>query len=237
MLGTLIETRGARQRRVGGTLVSIALHTSIIGLAVVMTARATPRPRPVVPATPLVYVVTPPAPAPADPAPTPSLPTPPEVPMPRIPDRMIAPTTVPTTLPTIDPATIVVDQHWYDTKPAPPHAGGETPGSGLSSGPVNGAWDVSTVDRAAVPNAGNPLPVYPETMRAAHLEGHVDVQFIVDTTGRAEPASIHVIAATHPLFADAVRDVLRHSRYRPAEVRGHRVRQVVQQRFEFALRR
>lgn len=236
MLGTLIETRGARQRRVGGTLVSIALHTSIIGLAVVMTARATPRPRPVPPATPVVYVTTP-APVPADPTPAPPLPTPPEVPMPSIPDRVIAPTTVPTTLPTIDPATIVVDQHWYDTKPAPAHPGGETAGPGLSSGPVNGAWDVSTVDRAAEPDAGNPRPVYPETMRAAHLEGHVDVQFIVDTTGRAEPASIHVIAATHARFADAVRDVLRRSRYRPAEVHGHRVRQVVQQRFEFALMR
>ena len=237
MLGTLIETRGSRQRRLGGTLVSIALHTGIIGGVVVVTARATPRPGLVpAPATPVVYVT--PAPVPADPAPaTPELPSPPEIAVPAIPTPVVAPVTVPTTLPTIDPKAILVDQHWFDTKPVPsPGASGPGP-SGLTSGPVNGAWDAAAVDRAVVPSSGNPLPVYPETMRAAHLEGHVDVRFIVDTSGRAEPASIHVIDATHPLFADAVRNVLLRSRYRPAEARGQRVRQVVEQRFAFALRR
>ncbi len=237
MLGTLIETRGARPRRLGGTLVSIALHTGIVGLVVVVTARATPRPQPAPPdAAPVVYVT--PAPRRADPA-TPAArpPMPPDAALPTIPNPVVAPVVVPTTLPVVDPSQLVVDQHWYDTKPAPsPGAPGAGP-VGLSSGPVNGAWNADAVDRAVVPRRDNPLPSYPESMRAAHLEGQVDVRFIVDTTGRAEPASIHVLAATHPLFADAVRDVLLRSRYEPAEVRGQRVRQVVEQRFTFALRR
>lgn len=237
MLGTLVESRASHQRRLGGTLVSITLHTGIIGLVVVMTARATPRPRPAPPTTtPVVYVM--PAPPQADPAPAPPpLPTPPDVALPSIPTPVIAPVAVPTTLPAIDPSTIVVDQHWFDTKPAPSPGAAGTSSPGLTSGPATGAWDASAVDRAVVPSGGNPLPHYPETMRAAHLEGHVDVRFIVDTTGRAEPESIRVIAATHALFADAVRDVLLRSRYRPAEAHGRRVRQVVEQRFEFALRR
>ncbi len=237
MLGTLIETRGTRQRRVGGTFVSIALHVGIIGVVVAVTARATPRPQALPPAaTPVVYVT--PVPQPVDPAPvSPSLPTPPDVALPSIPTPVIAPVAVPTTLPPIDPSTIVVDQHWFDTKPAPSTGASGTTSPGLSSGPVNGAWDASAVDRAVLPSAGNPRPVYPAMMRAAELEGHVDVRFIVDTTGRAEPQSIHVLAATHSSFADAVRDVLLRSRYRPAEAHGQRVRQVVEQRFEFALRR
>ncbi|HEX8724598.1 MAG TPA: TonB family protein [Gemmatimonadaceae bacterium] len=235
MLGTLIETRSRRQRRLGGTLVSIALHTAVVGLVVVVTARAAPRPRVAPPpATPVVYVS--PAPPPAHPAPAaPQLPRP-DATLPSIPDPVIAPVTVPTTLPALDPSKIVVDQHWYDTRPAPSPGPSSAGAPGLSSGPVNGAWDAASVDRAVVPRTGNPLPHYPETMRTAHIEGHVDVQFIVDTAGRAEPRSIRVIDATHSLFADAVRDVLLRSRYQPAEAHGMRVRQVVEQRFEFALR-
>ncbi len=234
MLGTLIETRGSRPRRLGGTLVSIALHTGIIGLVVAMTARATPRPRPVAPAaTPVVYVT----PAPIAPAPVPRPASPsPVVAVPTSSALVIPPIRIPNALPPIDTHTIVTDPNWYDTRSSPPPVHFAGNGGGMSSGPEHGAWDASAVDRAVVPSRGNPLPRYPETMRAAHLEGHVDVRFIVDTTGRAEPGSIHVIAATHTLFADAVRDVLLRSRYQPAEAHGSRVRQVVEQRFEFALR-
>ena len=234
MLGTLIETRGSRPRRLGGTLVSIALHTGIIGLVVAITARGTPRPRPAAPpATPVVYVV----PAPVAPAPAPRpAPSSPVSAVQASTPVVIPPIRIPNALPPIDVHAIVTDPNWYDTRSSSPptHLAGN---GGMSSGPEHGAWDASAVDRAVVPSRGNPRPRYPEMMRAAHLEGHVDVRFIVDTAGRAEPGSIQVIAATHASFADAVRDVLLRSRYQPAEAHGERVRQVVEQRFEFALRR
>ena len=182
MLGTLIETRASRPRRAGGTLVSVPLHTGLIGLAV-------------------------------------------------------AAIRIPTALPAIDPGAIVTNPNWYDsrTSPVPGRVAGDA--SGQASGPVDGAWDASAVDRAVVPSAGNPVPAYPPRMRDARLEGRVDVRFIVDTTGRAEPGSIQVLASTHASFTDAVRAALLRSRYQPAQARGRRVRQVVEQRFEFARRR
>jgi TonB family protein len=237
MLGTLIETQPYRQRRLAGSVVSIALHTGIIGLVMVTAARGAPRRQPA-PQSPPPVVYLPPTPPPtsAPPAPAPATPRPPDGAA-QLPVLVVPPIRIPRTLPPISTQPIAVNPVWPDARPsaAPTRVAGD--GAGSMSGPVNGAWSAATVDRAVSPRDGAPLPAYPDALRAAHVEGHVDVQFIVDTTGRAEPASIHLITASHALFAGAVRDALLRARYRPAEMRGHRVRQVVQQRFEFALRR
>jgi TonB family protein len=81
----------------------------------------------------------------------------------------------------------------------------------------------------------NPAPVYPPALRAAQIEGVVDAQFIIDTLGRAETASIIIRQATQSLFGDAVRQALLRSRYEPAMVGNRRVRQLVEQRFTFSL--
>jgi TonB family protein len=235
MLGTLIETRSARPRRLGGSLVSVAAHIGVIGLAVAVTARATPRPpRATAVATTVVYL----PPTPQQTSAPPSAPQPVSTSTFRLPTPApidIAPVTIPTRLPPIDPSKIVTDEHWYDHRHLPSTAAPDPRGDGPSTGPVNGAWTAASVDRAVVPLEGNPHPAYPEQMRAAHLEGQVDVRFVVDTAGRAEPGTITIVAATHAQFADAVRVVLLRSRYRPAEVRGRHVRQLVEQRFDFTL--
>lgn len=234
MLRTLIESRVGRARRTGGTLVSIALHTALIAAAVAVTARATPAPPPAPIAEPVIYT----APVPREPAPAapaaPAVPSP--VTVPRLPLPLIAPVVVPTHLPPINPRAIVADSAWFDVKPGPVAAPGGA-GHAAGPGPANGVYDARQVDRAVMPDDDNPAPRYPESLRSAHLEGWVTVQFIVDVAGRAEPGSIQILSATHPLFADAVREALREARYRPAEAGGRRVRQLVEQRFEFALRR
>jgi protein TonB len=83
--------------------------------------------------------------------------------------------------------------------------------------------------------AGNPTPLYPTALRSAQLEGTVVARFVVDTSGRAEPASVSFREASHPLFADAVRQALLRSRYLPAMLNGRKVRQLVEQRFAFSL--
>ena len=239
MLGTLFESRAARTRRTGGTLVSIALHTGILGLAVVLTTRGSHRAPPRPPdAVPVVYVNPIPKQAPA-PAPEPPVAQPPRVPtLPSIPLPSVPTVKIPTELPTIDPSTIAPPTDWSTHMPTPPVTAPGGTGTGASSGPADGgAWDADAVDRAVVSRAGNPAPEYPLMLRAAHVEGHVDVRFIVDTLGRAEPNSIQVLASVHPRFSDAVREAILHSRYTPAEAHGVRVRQVVEQRFEFELKR
>src|SRR5690349_24987495 len=44
MLRTLLESQAVHARRTGGTLVSVAVHTGVIALAIAATARATSAP-------------------------------------------------------------------------------------------------------------------------------------------------------------------------------------------------
>ncbi len=92
------------------------------------------------------------------------------------------------------------------------------------------------VDRRVIPLATNPVPRYPATLRDARIEGSVSVRFVVDTTGHVLMSSVIVDRAEHPLFAEAVIDVLRRSRFTPAELRGRRVQQLVVQPFVFVIR-
>jgi TonB family protein len=80
------------------------------------------------------------------------------------------------------------------------------------------------------------IPRYPERLRVSSIEGSVTVQFTVDTTGRVDMSSVKILASSHPLFADAVRDALARFRFRPAEMGGHRVPALAQMPFEFRLK-
>jgi hypothetical protein len=80
-------------------------------------------------------------------------------------------------------------------------------------------------------------PDYPPAMLARNLEGNVVATYIVDTTGLADTASFKVLLATHPDFATAVFQALPKMRFRPAILRGGKVRQLVQQSFGFRITR
>ena len=99
--------------------------------------------------------------------------------------------------------------------------------------PNGDVYSVLLVEKAVTARPGNPAPVYPASLRMAQIEGAVMAHFVVDTAGRVEPPSITFPRAAHTLFEAAVRDALLHSRYVAAEAAGHRVRQLVEQRFEF----
>jgi len=73
-------------------------------------------------------------------------------------------------------------------------------------------------------------------MRDAGIGAHLTVQFTVDTTGHADPATIltaDVDGAARDAFLSAIRTSLAHTRFRPAMIGTHRVPQRVQQEFEF----
>lgn len=79
-------------------------------------------------------------------------------------------------------------------------------------------------------------PTYPESLQRTGVTGKVIVQFVVDTVGVPQMSTFRVIESTHPLFAEAVREVLPQYRFRPAEIGGRKVRQVVQMPFVFGIR-
>jgi protein TonB len=101
--------------------------------------------------------------------------------------------------------------------------------------PAGAVFDILTVERPVTPLAGNPAPRYPAALARAGVEGEVTMRFVIDTTGRVEPESIHLVRGTHLLFERAVREVLPRLRFLPAAVGGAKVRQVVEQPFRFEL--
>jgi TonB family protein len=81
-----------------------------------------------------------------------------------------------------------------------------------------------------------PLPIYPELLRQAGVEGRVVLEATVDTLGRVEPASVVVVSATHPAFVAPARQALLATLFRPAQWGGQAVRMRVRIPFDFALR-
>jgi TonB family protein len=78
-------------------------------------------------------------------------------------------------------------------------------------------------------------PIYPPVLQAAGIAGSVDVQFVVDTVGRAEAASWHVVGSTNRAFEEPAREAIMASRFKPARIKGRVVRQLVSQRISFTV--
>lgn len=68
-----------------------------------------------------------------------------------------------------------------------------------------------------------PPALYPMTMQETSYEGRATIEFTIDTTGRADTASIHVIASDHPAFGRSARSALEHCRFAPARIGGRPV--------------
>ena len=91
------------------------------------------------------------------------------------------------------------------------------------------------VDSAATRDPASGGPVYPDELRVKGVQGEVLVEFAVDTTGHADSTTFTVVEATHPEFAQAVREALPRMLFTPAVTRGRRVRQLVRLPMKFKL--
>jgi TonB family protein len=84
---------------------------------------------------------------------------------------------------------------------------------------------------------GGPSPRYPAELRSANIEGGVLAQFVVDTLGHVDMTQFKVLKSDHDLFTATVRSALPMFTFYPAELNGHRVKQLVQMPFQFTLSR
>ena len=91
------------------------------------------------------------------------------------------------------------------------------------------------VDSAVVRYEDSAAPPYPESLLKKRIEGSVIVQYVVDTTGRADTATFRIVWATHTDFATSVKRTLPLMRFHPAIMNNHRVAQLVQQPFVFKI--
>lgn len=106
----------------------------------------------------------------------------------------------------------------------------------IASAPVLSEDSVSSVlaaEQSAIRVEGSAAPIYPPSLIEQQLDGSVMTHFVIDTAGRVDMATAQFLDATHPLFEQAVRDAMPGMRFYPASVSGHRVRQLVEQRFDF----
>ncbi len=224
MFDMLIASAPPRRRATGAGpagLLSVVGHAALVAAAVYATLPAAPAPAadPVTDAR-VVYV---------DPAPPLRAPESPGPPSPADDLGPLAALHVPTIgVPPI--ATSDLRGPWRPT-PGPGVAdlrrSGGTPSGDIYAGAV--------VDEMPVLLSGPPL-AYPELLRRARIAGRVMVEAVIDTSGHAEPATIRVVHAVHPAFADAVREYVRGALFRPGRVHGRAVRVLVRLPVEFALR-
>lgn len=96
-------------------------------------------------------------------------------------------------------------------------------------------WFEFQVNKAAQQIPGTRRLRYPDALRAANVEGVVLAQFVVTADGDVEPGTFKELRSSDPLFTEAVKANLASMKFHPAEVKGVRVRQLVQQPFTFSL--
>ena len=96
-------------------------------------------------------------------------------------------------------------------------------------------YSVLEVDTAVVRSSTSAAPYYPTKLLAAHIQGYVNAQYVVDTTGLADTTTFNVMESTNPEFTLSVKDVLPQMRFQPAKIGSTKVRQLVQQQFSFKI--
>ena len=262
---TLIVTGAKKRTSRAGIATSIFLHSAIIIGAIVGTAHVVrpapekieehvllyeapkqPDPPPLPPknADPKKVHVAPPKAPPAPPKPQVARYVAPKAaksaPVLTAPTRVAV--TLPPANPTAAPITEVAPAPVAD--PGPPakadNGGSDRAGKAGGTGDADAKASTETFNEDQVEKVvqrlpGAPSPRYPDSMKGAGITGEVQMRYIVGTNGRVESGSIEVISSPNKAFSDAVRTALLGTRFRPAEVGGRPVRQLVEQSFSFKL--
>ena len=215
-----MERSGLRSHLSGTVPISIALHLVALLLFLIIPLTANmilPDPASHLPDYMRVAPMPPPPVARATPAPAPTSNTP------RNPEP--APTTAPSSInPEPTPPGITVD-------PGIPPGAGVSDGIGLVTvGPPvlvqppdpprpNGPVRVADLPVSPVKIA-DARPIYPDIARAAHVEGTVIMEAVLDTTGRV--TQLRVLKSA-PMLDQAALDAVRQWRYTPSLYAGHPV--------------
>jgi TonB family protein len=82
-----------------------------------------------------------------------------------------------------------------------------------------------------------PAMQYPDLLRQAGVTGRVLVQAIIDTTGRAEPASVKVVQSPNTGFDQPAINYVLGAQFRPARIHGRAVRVLVNLPIDFSIKK
>jgi protein TonB len=225
----LIESKPKASRTLGQSVLSVIVHVGLIFGAVKATQGVAESiaNRPI--DTTMVFLKPPPPPPPPPDQP------PPDVivsqnPPPKGFQTVVAPTDIPKDIPPID-----LNEKPFDPKDFTGKGveGGIAAGIVGGTGPVTGEVFLEAQLDDPVQPISIPTPRYPPVLQSAGIAGAVDLQYVVDTTGHAEPGSFKVLKTTHPAFVEPAKEAIAKGVFKPAKFKGQAVRQLVQQRISF----
>lgn len=239
MFNNLLESKAKKQKRLGGSVASVIFHAAVLAALVVVTANAGLKEEKVKEEK-LDFVEVKkeepkPEPEPEKPPPPPDVVV--QQPPPKGFQVLQAPIEIPDVIPEIDLSKKVTDEADFSGKGV---QGGIAKGVEGAKGPVpqgDQPYFDFQVEKPVAMQPGTAGPAYPDMLRSAGIEGTVLAQFVVDTTGRADMATFKALKSDNDLFTTAVKNALQRMKFLPAEVGGKKVKQLVQQPFQFALNR
>jgi len=87
---------------------------------------------------------------------------------------------------------------------------------GASGGPSSTALNSKARSTRGPELISGPPLRYPEMLRRADIQGRVMVRAVIDTRGRAAPASLHIVSSAHHGFDGPVIDYAKHARFSAA---------------------
>ena len=225
---------------------SVAMHLLVVALAVVATQAAFDAPKLAAPDPAMLVFVPKPAPAPpalkrVAPAPTVTTAEPP----PKGFQTLEALADIPNVIPPVDLTQRPLDPRDFTGRGV---EGGVAEGVVGGTGKVEGwsetraldaIYEATTDDDRFQPAimVSQPPPVYPKALEALNIEGRVGVEFVIDTSGKVQRASIRILETSHGAFEEAARAAVAEALFRPARLSGHPVRQLTRQSVRFMVTR
>lgn len=228
MFDHLIESNPKRRKNLGQTVLSLGLHGVLIFAAVQATSGAAEQLQQVLQDTTMVFL---------EPPKTTPPPPPPDVvvaanPPPQGFQTVMPPAEIPTEIPPVD-----LNQR-FD----PRDFTGKGVEGGIGTGVVGGTGPVLSGEVFLAAEIDDPPtmasrvePRYPPVMQQAGIPGQVVVQYVVDTTGHVEPASLKIIKSSHKAFEEPAREALLKAIFKPGHSKGIPVRVLVSQSLSFKI--
>ncbi len=233
MFENLIESSGKRKKSLGESVLSLVVHGAIIFAAVKATQGVAEEVKDRVIDTTMVFLK-PPEATPPPPAPPPEQVVVSANPPPKGFQTVVPPDIIPKDIPPVDLNQKPFNAADFTGKGV---EGGVATGVVGGTGPVEVKGEVflsaQLDDPASVEKAG--ALRYPPVLQSAGIEGSVRLEYIVDTTGHAEPGSLKVLQSTNKGFDEAAKEAILKTIFRPGKFKGDKVRQLVQQNVRFSL--
>jgi TonB family protein len=98
-------------------------------------------------------------------------------------------------------------------------------------------FTITEVDSAVAIDPASAAPMYPPALLKLGIEGSVMVRYVVDSLGKADLSTLEIVRSSRIEFAVAVREALPNMRFTPARMGPKAVPQLVEQPFNFRIQK